>query len=170
MAARAKPLVRPALDSDADGIIALVESCWSEYEGCVMDLEVEMAHLRWVASHYAEAGGGAWLAVAPGGASPGGTVVGSVAWNPVGPGTAELHLLYVAGPARHRGLGARLVRLVEATARRRGADRLELWSDTRFLDAHRLYRTLGYEKLPEVRELHDLSHSSEFHFTRSLAR
>jgi hypothetical protein len=58
--------------------------------------------------------------------------------------------------------------MVEAEAATRGARALELWSDTRFADAHRLYARLGYERLPDARELHDLSHSVELHFRKVL--
>ena len=58
--------------------------------------------------------------------------------------------------------------LVEQEATRREAVFVDLWTDTRFLDAHRLYRSLHYEELPEVRELHDLSATREFHFAKSL--
>jgi hypothetical protein len=60
------------------------------------------------------------------------------------------------------------VALVENEAERRGASFVELWSDTRFTDAHRLYRSLGYRQLPDVRELHDLSSTREYRFARTL--
>jgi putative acetyltransferase len=160
---RRMPVVRAAEDSDAGGLIALVGSCFSEYEGCVLDTEHEMTHLLGVASHFAVVGGRAWVAVADG------SVVGSVACRPTtDPGGLELQMLYVLGPSRRRGLGARLVALVENEARRRGASFVELWSDTRFTDAHRLYRSLGYRQLPDVRELHDLSSTREYRFARTL--
>lgn len=156
------PVVRPAADGDAPGVLALVEACFSEYEGCVLDTG-EMPHLLALATHFASQGGQAWVVEAGGG------VVGTVAWRPRHPDGAELHMLYVAASARRRGLGTRLVGLVEDRARGGGAARIELWSDTRFLDAHRLYRRLGYVQEPERRELHDLSHTVEFRFTKTLA-
>jgi len=70
------PSVRMALDTDADGLVALVGSCFSEYEGCILDTEHEMPHLLRAATHFTVAGGRAWVAVA------GGSVVGSVACRP----------------------------------------------------------------------------------------
>jgi putative acetyltransferase len=167
------PVVRTAEDTDAAGLIALVGSCFSEYEGCVLETEHEMPHLLRVASHFAGVGGRAWVAVVDGsevdGSVVNGSVVGSVACRPATDvGGLELQMLYVLGPWRRRGLGARFVGLVESEARRRGARFVELWSDTRFTDAHRLYRTLGYEQLPDVRELHDLSATREYRFARAL--
>ena len=58
--------IRSATDDDAAGLIALVGSCFAEFEGCVLDTKHEMAHLRAVASHFSAAGGGAWVAEAAG--------------------------------------------------------------------------------------------------------
>ena len=53
-------------------------------------------------------------------------------------------------------------------AESRGARFVELWSDTRFADAHRLYERLGYRKSGVTRELHDMSGSVEYHFRKEL--
>jgi putative acetyltransferase len=157
------PAVRTASDADAAGLIALVGSCFSEYEGCVLDTAHEMPHLCRVATHFAAAGGCAWVAEVAG------SVVGSVACRPATGSTGlELQMLYVLAPWRQRGLGSRFVGLVEGEARRRGEELVELWSDWRFQDAHRLYRSLAYEQLPETRELHDLSATIEYHFIKHL--
>jgi putative acetyltransferase len=154
--------VRAALDSDGGGLVALVGACFSEYEGCVLDTEHEMPHLLRVASHFAAAGGRAWVAEADG-------VVGSVGCRPGSDRSGlELQMLYVAAPWRRRGIGTGFVAAVETEARRRHGAFVELWSDTRFTDAHRLYRSLGYVQLPETRELHDLSATVELHFVKSL--
>jgi putative acetyltransferase len=155
------PVVRRADDGDAPGVLALVDACFSEYEGCVLDTG-EMPHLLALATHFSSQGGQAWVVEA------GTEVVGTVAWRPRQLDGAELHMLYVAASARRRGLGTQLVRLVEDQARHHGAVSVELWSDTRFLDSHRLYRCLGYRQEPERRELHDLSHTIELHFTKAL--
>ncbi|HVC69779.1 MAG TPA: GNAT family N-acetyltransferase [Acidimicrobiales bacterium] len=155
--------MRPARDSDSDGLIALVGSCFSEFDGCVLDTETEMVHLLRVASHFAAVEGSAWVVEANR------SVVGSVAFRPATEARGlELQMLYVLSPWRHRGLGTRLVALVESEAWRRGCLYVDLWSDTRFTDAHRLYRSLGYSQLPGVRELDDLSATREYHFTKTL--
>ena len=156
------PWLREARDGDADGLIALIGACWSEYPGCVLDVDGEVPELRAIASHYAARGGRFWVAEAEG------RVVGSVGLLPSGPDGAELCKLYVLRAARRRGLGARLAGLVEAEARRRGAAFLELWTDTRFADAHRLYERLGFGRLPETRVLHDLSNSVEYRYRKPL--
>jgi putative acetyltransferase len=83
-------------------------------------------------------------------------------------GTAELHRLYMRPDQRGRGLGSFLVRAVEHHARGKGAGRMFFWSDTRFTDAHRLYKRLGYRQADGLRELGDISNSSEYHFEKEL--
>jgi putative acetyltransferase len=80
----------------------------------------------------------------------------------------ELRKLYVAQAARRRGLGGQLCDLVEAEARACGAVFIELWSDTRFTDAHRLYERRGYIRGAETRALHDLSQTIEYYFRKTL--
>ena len=46
---------------------------------------------------------------------------------------------------RGRGIGAQLMAVIEAEARRRGAARMQLTSNRRRHDAHRFYERLGYE-------------------------
>jgi len=154
-------VVRAAEDGDAAAVMALVEACFSEYDNCILDTE-EMPHLLALATHFTSQGGDAWVVERDG------EVVASVAWRPHGGDVGELHMLYVAASARRHGLGTRLVTLVESRAVSRGATRLELWTDTRFEDAHRLYGDLGYVREPETRELHDRSSTVEYHFTKAL--
>jgi putative acetyltransferase len=158
--------IRDASDGDADGLISLIGSCWSEYPGCVLDVDREMGHLRRIASTYDERGGRAYVAEEDGG------IVGSVGWSPspaTPPGGLELQMLYVRAAARRRGLGRRLVSVVEEEAARRSAPFVELWSDTRFTTAHRLYEQLGYVRTGASRDLQDLSRSIELHFRKDLA-
>jgi putative acetyltransferase len=160
--------VRHAADSDAEAVIALYAACWGEYEDMILDTVGEMAHLNHVASHYRDAGGSAWVAERNAVDPPRRTVGGSVAWCPVDD-HAELQMLYVMPDARRMGLASRLVAMVEKHVADLGFGELELWSDIRFTDAHRLYRALGWEQLDETRLVDDLSKSTEFHFKKSLS-
>lgn len=158
-------MVRDARDADADGLIALIDACWSEYPGCILDVDGELPELRAIASSFAARGGRFWVAEAAG------RIVGSVGIlaDPAAKG-AELCKLYVDAAARRQGLATALVRLVEGEASARGCEWLELWSDTRFLDAHRLYERLGYRRGKEPRALDDISHSIEYHYRKPLGR
>jgi putative acetyltransferase len=154
--------IRDARDDDDWDLVGLVAGCWSEYPGCVLDVHGEEPELLAIASAYDAAGGRFWVGEIDG------RVEASVGFVPAGR-RIILKKLYVARRARRQGVGERLVTLVEDEGRARGALEVELWSDTRFDAAHRLYRRLGYERLPETRELHDLSHSVESHFRKVLS-
>ena len=154
--------IRDARDDDSDGLIRLIGDCFSEYPGCVLDVEGEAPELISPATWHKEAGGRLWVAEGDG------TIVGCVAILPEAERSAELKKLYVSSEARRLGLGARLCELVEAEARSRGANTVILWSDTRFEDAHRLYEGRGYERGRDTRELHDASNSVQYYFRKSL--
>jgi ribosomal protein S18 acetylase RimI-like enzyme len=87
----------------------------------------------------------------------GGAVVGVVALFPpgspgrsvAGPGEAELARLAVAATARRQGIGRRLVERCAATAEALGAEAIAPWSRPYQSDAHRLYESLGYRRVPE---------------------
>ncbi|HEX2096950.1 MAG TPA: GNAT family N-acetyltransferase [Solirubrobacterales bacterium] len=64
-------------------------------------------------------------------------------------GEAELSRLAVTRPARGRGLGRALAAFCTDCARERGWDSIVLWSRAAQVEAHRLYESLGYRRLPE---------------------
>jgi len=156
--------LREARDGDGAALIALIERCWADYPGCVVDVDGELSELRAIASHFAALGGRFWVAEADAGA-----LVGSVGIAPTTTaGAVELHKLYVDPGCRRRGLGARLVALAEGEARAWGATTVTLWTDTRFTAAHGLYEALGYVRRPGSRRLDDASRSVEYHYVKSL--
>jgi len=161
--------IREARDSDADRLIRLVGTCWAEYPGCVLDVDGEVPELRAIASHFRDRSGRFWVVDAVGEGSEG--IVGCVGASPARDTAGwELLKLYVDPRARRRGLGARLTGLVEDLAQASSGRFVELWPDTRFTAAHRLYERLGYARLAETRELHDLSDTVEYHYIKTLAR
>jgi putative acetyltransferase len=122
-----------------------------------------MPELRAIATFFTTRQGHFWVA------EHAGQVVGSVGVLPAAVSEGmELRKLYVAQTARRRGLGGRLCDLAEAQARVCGAVFIELWSDTRFTDAHRLYERRGYVRGAATRALYDLSQSIEFYFRKPL--
>jgi GNAT superfamily N-acetyltransferase len=161
-------VTRPALDSDGDGLIQLIASAYAEYPGCVLDVEREEPDLLAIASAYGRYGGA--FSVVLDRAS--GELVASAGWLPSPApeyrGWLQMRKVYVARAYRRRGLARALLVGVEARARERGAPGIELWSDTRFLDAHRFYASHGFERGSATRELFDLSQSVEYHFEKRL--
>jgi putative acetyltransferase len=155
--------IRDARDEDAWDLVGLVAGCWSEYPGCVLDVHGEEPELLSIATSYRARGGRFWVVEADS------RLVASVGIAPgTEPTSALLLKLYVARRARRQGLGSTLVRLVEAEAVATGARAVELWTDTRFRDAHHLYERHGYVRNGATRELHDLSHTVEYHYLKEL--
>jgi putative acetyltransferase len=139
----------------------LIEFCWSDYLGCVLDVDGEVPELRTIASHFRTLGGRFWVAERER------SIVGCVGAAPAA-GGFELHKLYVAHGVRRRGLGSELARRVEQLAIATGSLSVELWSDTRFTAAHRFYEWLGYVRLPQIRKLDDLSETVEYRYRKTL--
>ena len=155
--------IRPGLDADAAGFIALIGACWGEYPGLILDVDLELPELRALAAHYAAKGGALWVAEADG------AMVGMVAAAPLRSDEAwEIGRMYVARSHRGTGLAHRLIEIAEAHAATAGAARLVLWSDTRFDAAHRFYEKRSYVRAGSIRILDDISKSLEFRYAKPL--
>lgn len=153
--------IRPARDEDSAAVVDLIESVFAEYEGCVMDLDGVDADLKTPGSSLDRF----WVLEST---EMGGHIVGTGACSFFSD-HVELKKMYIDTRFRGQGHGRVLVEMVEAAARERGTPRIELWSDTRFVGAHRMYQHLGYLKSDGTRELHDPSNTVEFHFAKDLS-
>lgn len=154
-------MIRDARDDDGPGIIALIDACWSEYPGCFMDLDHEVPELRALATYYAGRGGHVWVAESER------VIVGSVGIAPLADGVWEVGKMYVTASQRGTGLAQGLLDGAEAHAVGRGAREIRLWTDTRFVRAHRFYEKRGFGATGETRELHDISNSVEYAYSKS---
>ncbi len=65
------------------------------------------------------------------------------------PGASEIHLLATDPRHRGQGIGRALVEAVLASARARHTQRVLLWTQPAMLAAQRLYRSVGFERVPE---------------------
>lgn len=160
--------LREARNTDADAVIQLIARCFADYPGCILDCDAEEPELRTPGSSFPHF----WVAEERSPDRPRAVVgcIGCRAGTDIdGVTGVELKKLYVHPDARRRGIGRTLVDRVEAFARGvPGARRIFLWSDARFLAAHRTYERLGYLRGPQLRELHDLSSTVEFRFAKEL--
>jgi GNAT superfamily N-acetyltransferase len=171
------PVVRPGDDADAEQLIALIDACWALYPGVRMDVDGEMPELRALATYYAQADGGLWVA------EHAGTVLGMAAARPFKPAPApaahgeasrqspawEICRVYVHPSQHGTGLAHCLLDIAEAHATAAGAARLLLWSDTRFDRAHRFYEKRSYVRGGPIRVLHDISNSLEFAYAKPVS-
>ncbi|HEU4393514.1 MAG TPA: GNAT family N-acetyltransferase [Solirubrobacterales bacterium] len=139
--------IRPATEDDAAAVTAL----WTEaYTGRGSGEGRRAPYEEWEFVDSMERAR-VFVAVPPGG------VVGVVALAPpgasrrvvAGEGEAELSRLAVAAAARRRGAGRALAELCTEQARAAGATALVLWSRPYQVEAHRLYLSLGYRRVPE---------------------
>ena len=154
--------IRPGRDSDADGYIALIDACWSQYPGIAMDVDREMPELHALASYYANKGGTLWAAEANG------RITGMIAAVPQSGRVWEICRVYTLPSTHGKGLGHALLDTAESHARAACAARLILWSDTRFDRAHRFYEKRGYVRSGPIRVLDDISNSEEFGYTKPI--
>lgn len=154
--------IRLANDADGPAIARLVASVFAEYPGCLFVPE-EMPEFSAVATHYQTKGGTIWVAESEA------RVVGSFAiMASRAPATFELSKVYLDRTARGLGIAGRLFGEALGFAKARAASRLELFTDTKFLDGHRFYERLGFRRLPGERFLGDASDTWEFHYERAV--
>jgi GNAT superfamily N-acetyltransferase len=157
-------VIRPGRNEDAEAFIALIGAAWAEYPGCVLDVDGELPELHALGTWFAGAGGALWAAERDG------AVIGMVGARPLREEKAwEILRMYVEAGARGTGLASRLLDTAEAHAREAGAERLVLWTDTRFTRAHAFYEKRGYVKQGAIRILDDVSKSLEFRYAKPAA-
>ncbi|HVT14474.1 MAG TPA: GNAT family N-acetyltransferase [Fimbriimonadaceae bacterium] len=164
--------IREATNADVEGIVGVVKAVYDEY-GFTWDAEEYHADLYDPDEFYWRAGDQFFVAedgeirgviglcfhdLIPG--EPGGT-----AWHEdkvrAAGSDCSLERLYVHPEARRRGIGEALTREVIERAKREGKRAMELWSDKRFGDAHRLYGRFGAATIGE-RICHDPDQSPEW--------
>ncbi len=157
-------MIREGRDDDAEGFIALIGTCWAEYPGCILDVDGEVPELRALATWFRDQGGKLWAAEQEG------RLVGMVGTRPLKEDEAwEICRMYVDAAARGSGLATALLDTAETHARASGAERMVLWTDTRFTRAHGFYEKLGYVRHGSIRILDDISHSLEFRYAKPAA-
>lgn len=154
------PVLRPATKEDVPSILLLIDGVYAEY-GCKLDAENEEQHLLDPGAYFRADGGEFWVVEEEG------AVRATVALMLHGH-ASELKSLYVHQSLRRQGWGRRLTALAIEHARLQGSPRMFLWSDTRFTDAHRLYRAMGFQPCG-YRELNDSNNSKEYGFEIQIA-
>jgi putative acetyltransferase len=149
--------VRAVRDSDGGAVARLIAACFGEYPGCLFCPE-EFPELEAPATWAAGRGTRMWVLDG----EPG-TIAACICATP-GADAVELHKFYVTVGLRGTGLARQLLGLVFGVAGAEGAAAVFLWSDTRFLRAHRFYEKAGFVRQPEQRLLYDISDTEEYHY------
>lgn len=152
--------LRPSAAADVPGILTLISEVYAEYD-CVLDAENEERHLLAPDAYFHAHDGEFWVVEMEG------RILATVAVM-LHEDAGELKSLYVHPSLRRQGWGRKLTTLAIDFARAGGKGKMILWSDTRFTDAHKLYRSMGFEQ-KGVRDLHDSNNSIEYGFEMSIA-
>jgi len=140
--------------------LRLIGEVFAEY-GCLLDAENEDRYLLNPGPYFRERGGEFWVL------EDAGQIIATVAVL-LCEDAAELKCLYVQRAYRRQGWGQRLSELTLDFARQAGKRRMILWTDTRFLEAHRLYQQMGFTQRG-TRELHDSNNTVEYGFELDLS-
>lgn len=154
-------VLRPVRDADGRGLQELIGLCFADYPGCVLDVPNEEPGLRTPAASFEAM----WVVEREADGLIAGCIAAATRPEAESP-HAELKKLYVHPNCRGAGLARPLIERMHTWANERGFERLELWSDTKFLRAHGVYEHFGYRPTGAVRELDDVSLTAEYHFVR----
>jgi putative acetyltransferase len=148
-------ILRPATAADSAAVAAVVEAVYAEYgfawepEGCQADLYdlgahyLDRGHLVWVVTEATGIQGVIGLRLFEPVAGPMGSAVELAGAVRLAGCDSALTRLYVHPRARRRGAGTDLLRAALEAARQRGRRAVEIWSDKRLEEAHRLYKRFG---------------------------
>ena len=142
-----------AQPKDIPGIQSMVGSIFAEY-GLEVDPEFDAPGLAG-ADHLAAASGGAFWVL-----REDGDIRGTCAYFRK-PDHLELKTLYVCPSLRRLGWGKRFTKAVISEAKKSALGRVDLWSDTRFEKAHKLYESMGFVR-HGTRDLPDINQSQEY--------
>ncbi|MFH1805981.1 MAG: GNAT family N-acetyltransferase [Pseudomonadota bacterium] len=158
-------ILRPARNADGEGIGALIAAVFADYPGCIYDRAAEFPELDAIADYFTARNGAMWVL------ERGGMIAGCLGVTVDQPGMGELHKVYLDRNLRGQGRAQQLLATAyEWLAHHHPAcSDLMLWTDTRFAAGHRFYEKCGFVRSGQQRQLDDLSHSAEYHFTASLA-
>ena len=158
---------RPARNDDGNGIAALIQRIFQDYENCPFLWE-EFPELKAPADHYKKLGGELFVLERQRDDSTT-EIVGSIALTRTHhPETAQLFKVYLAHAHRGDGTATAMLKHAIKLANDMKCARIDLWTDTRFKAAHRFYEKHGFRLLPGVRSLHDASDTFEYGYRLDL--
>lgn len=158
---------RPANNDDGNGIAALIQSIFKDYENCPFVWD-EFPELKAPVDHYKKLGGELFV-LEQKNEDGTATIVGSIAVTRTHHAeTAQLFKVYLAHAHRGNGTAAAMLKHAITLAHHMKCTRIDLWTDTRFKAGHRFYEKHGFRLLPGVRSLHDASDTFEYGYRLDL--
>ena len=155
------PVIRPATADDVVAILAVMGGVYREY-GFIFDPEYEAPDLVRFYETYDQESGAFFVSMIDG------KISGTIGIKFIEATVTEIVRLYLDADFRGGGIGQRLLKTAISWAQNRKCDKVSLWSDTRFTQAHKLYAKTGFVK-GTMRHLTDVNKSVEYQFTLDLA-
>jgi len=155
-------IIRPASKEDVDRLIDIIRQTIISY-GYIFELEFELPDFLDFENYYGRSKGELYVI------EDSGVVVGCGALKLDG-GIPYLSRIYVDEAYRGRGYGKAIVQYLMARNIDLGNNGLELWTDTLFRTAHKLYERLGFVFTGRVRPLGDVNNCYEYHYVLQLDR
>lgn len=146
---------RPITPEDTPGVHALIQRIFDDYD-YVLDVENEDPHLKEPGPYFRAGGGQFWVI------EHAGEIIATCAVF-LREDAGELKSLYVDHRQRRQGLARMLTRKVIEHVRATGRRCVMLWSDTRFVEAHKLYESLGFTRGGQ-REIHATNDFAEYRY------
>ncbi|HEY3781793.1 MAG TPA: GNAT family N-acetyltransferase [Fimbriimonadaceae bacterium] len=148
--------IRLARQEDSVAVVEIIKRVFDEY-GFTWEEENYHADLYDLDQHYFDLGHLFWIAETDEGAPIGTVALSFFETLPGAPDTTieldgevrlarcdcALNRLYVKPDSRKLGAGSVLMKTVIAAAKAKDCQLMEIWSDKRFGDAHRLYERFG---------------------------
>lgn len=131
--------IRTAALTDVADIIDVMQAVYAEHN-FVFNAVEEAPDLLAFEKYYDQESSAFFVALIEG------KTVGTIGVHFTGDNTAEIFRLYLAAHSRGMGIGRRLLNTAVAWARERGARRVVLWSDRRFVAAHPFYEKVGFRQ------------------------
>lgn len=150
--------LRMSIRSDIPVLSSIIDSVFSEYNWIFVEAD-ELPDFVDFDTYYADESRARLFTVVAEGSPH--KIIGCIAlkFNAEGPYLSRVYLLE---EYRGYGLGKWMTTQVMESARRAGFNRIHLWTDTRFVGAHHMYRKLGFTMTGEIRSLHDINNSFEY--------
>ena len=133
--------LKVARNKDSDQIIRLIRKCFKDYKNCYLDVENDSPELKKIFTYFKNKKGKFWIYL------NGDKVIGCMGYLPHQKNEIEIHKLYIDQKFRKIGLAKKLMMKVEKIAKKTHKKKIVLWTDTRFKEAHAMYKKLTYKKL-----------------------
>ena len=150
--------MEPTIESEIPQLSKIIESVFIEYNWIYVESDEVPDFLNFNQS-YADPERGMIYTVKSITGKP--EIIGCIAlkFNNEGP---YLSRVYLKEAFRGYGLGKWMSVEMMNLARERGFNHIHLWTDTRFIGAHHMYRKVGFSMSGLLRSLHDINNSFEF--------